>query len=462
MSNSKLPERPSLEYLKKLARERLRDLRRTDPPARLAGALLAVAREHGFPSWRALKAEVDARRQRALLQFFDACAAGDVARLSDLLSSDQGLARASRPDAPHEGWTALHAASRSGHIDVVRLLIDHGADPNAREAGDDTLPLHWAAAQGHLDVVRALVEAGSDVHGVGDEHQLEVIGWATLYRASGEPPADFSADRHAIVALLLERGARHHIFSAMSMGNLQLIEALVEQHPDALDRRLSRFERGLTPLHFAIDRGRYDILSLLIELGADLDATDGRGHTSLTTAMLRGDGEAMRRLQAAGATAPVVPAAPEFRTGMAKLAASVTKGVPMLLVPDVARTLDWYTSIGFKELARYADNGLVNFGMVSFGGAELMLNMHGAPGDRDVRLWFYTDQIESLYQLLKSRQLERAQAALAATAAADGEAIAFEQELEHMFYGARQFCIRDPNGYELYFIQSDHVSSGRT
>jgi hypothetical protein len=32
-------------------------------------------------------------------------------------------------------------------------------------------------------------------------------------------------------------------------------------------------------------------------------------------------------------------------------------------------------------------------------------------------------------------------------------AIRFQQELEDMFYGARQFCILDPDGYELYFIQ---------
>jgi len=45
-----LPDRPSLEYLKKLAKDRLLELRRADAGARLADAQLAVAREHGFPS----------------------------------------------------------------------------------------------------------------------------------------------------------------------------------------------------------------------------------------------------------------------------------------------------------------------------------------------------------------------------------------------------------------------------
>ena len=79
---------------------------------------------------------------------------------------------------------------------------------------------------------------------------------------------------------------------------------------------------------------------------------------------------------------------------------------------------------------------------------------HGRPGTHDVSLWFYTDQIDNLYQLLKSRQLEAAPAALAGKPG-DHAGIEFEQDIEHMFYGARQFCIRDLNGYELYFIRPD-------
>lgn len=59
MSNSKLPERASLGYLRKLAKDRLKQLRQTDSNAKLAAALLQVARERGFPSWRALKTELE-------------------------------------------------------------------------------------------------------------------------------------------------------------------------------------------------------------------------------------------------------------------------------------------------------------------------------------------------------------------------------------------------------------------
>jgi len=444
MSSSKLPARASLEYLRKLAKDRLRDLRRTDPRAKLAAALLAVARDHGFSSWRALKAEVEQRQSLVVDRFFAACAQGDVESLRSLLGSEPGLIRANNPESHFPGWTGLHEAAKHGQTDAVRLLVEHGADPNAREAGDNTYALHWAAAKGNPEIARLLLDAGGDVHGFGDMHELDVIGWATVFHERGGDSE--------VLFLLVERGARHHIFSAMSFADLDLIRTLVEQNPEMLDRRMSRFEQGQTPLHFAMSRKRYDILDLLIELGADLEAEDKNGQSALAVAMLQGDREAMSRLHAAGAKQPILIDPSSFQTSMAKLAGSIKKGVPMICVPDVAAALDWYASIGFKELARYEDDGVVNFGMVSFGKAELMLNMHGKPGPHDMSLWFYTDKVDDLYQLLKSRQMAAAQAALSGQPD-DHEGVEFVEDINDTFYGVREFGIRDLTGYILYFEQ---------
>ena len=75
----------------------------------------------------------------------------------------------------------------------------------------------------------------------------------------------------------------------------------------------------------------------------------------------------------------------------------------------------------------------------------------GERGKHDTSLWFYTNKVDELYQLLKARQLEAAKAAM--EGAQGPGPIEFEQDIEDMFYGARQFCIRDLNGYSLYFIQ---------
>jgi ankyrin repeat protein/catechol 2,3-dioxygenase-like lactoylglutathione lyase family enzyme len=443
---SSLPERASLDYLRKLAKDRLRQLRQADSRAKLATALLTVAREHGFSSWRALKAEVEARRAKSVALFFAACAKGEVEALRGQLAQDPDLVRAGNPDRRHLGWTGLHAAAERGHVDAVRLLLAHGADPNAREAGDNAYALHFAAGYGQLAAVRALLDAGADVHGIGDLHEAEVIGWATALSS----PSDVRWD---VLSLLLERGARHHIFSAIAVGDPDLIQRLVEHNPEVLDRRMSRFEQGQTPLHFAISRDCTDILDLLIGLGADLEAEDGNGRTALAAAMQRNHQAAMRLLHAAGAKQPASVDSSGFRAGMSDMAGSVRKGVPMLSVPDIGATVDWYVSIGFKELGRYEEGGLVNWGMVSFGHAELMLRLGERPRPHEVSLWLYTDRVDDLYRLLRSRQLEAAQAALAGERSGHG-GIEFVEDLYEPFYGGRQFSIRDPNGYTLIFLQT--------
>jgi ankyrin repeat protein len=291
-----LPERASYEYLKKLAKERLALLRTTNPAAKLADAQLSIAREYGFSSWRALKAEMDLRQAPNVTAFMRACATGDVETLRQLLQGDPSLAR----ERLAGGTTALHGAVR--HPDAVRLLLEHGADPNARGVGDNATPLHFAAANGTLDTVRLLLDAGADVHGTGDVHNGDVIGWAA--REGNE----------AVVNLLLERGARHHVFSAMALRDRDLVHKLVEDHPDGLLRRRSRFENTQTPVHaafappdglgFLAGQPDYAMLELLIELGADLEATDDKARTPLAVALLRGDHEATSLLRAAGAKEP--------------------------------------------------------------------------------------------------------------------------------------------------------------
>lgn len=435
MSKSKLPQRASLEYLKKLAKDRLEELRRKDRRAKLASALLAVARDHGFSSWRALKAEVETRQEKNVARFIEACLQGDVDKVRALIAKEPSLVRVFSGHKAHHIRTGLHAAAMAGHLSVVRLLLERGADPNAREAGDNTYPLHWAAAQGNVAIVRALLDAGGDVHGFGDVHEGDVIGWAT-----SENP-----HRAEVVSLLVERGAHHHIFSAINLGDLELIEKVVEENPAELDRRMSRFERGQTPLHVAVNRKRYDILELLIGLGADVEAKDMSAQTALEVAMLKGDQEAIRILRDAGAKPPKRTDSSNFRERVAKLAESTQKCVPGIAVPDIAATLDWYASIGFKELGRYEDDGVVNWGMLAFGKAEFMLGMLGKPGEKSTSLWFYTDKVDELYQLFKARQIEAAQAGQ--------PGFEFVEDIYDPFYGGRQFSIRDLNGYGVIFYK---------
>jgi hypothetical protein len=111
MSSFELPERASLEFLKKRAKERLAELRRENAAAKLTDAQLLIAREYGFPSWRALKAEIDGRAGTTVTEFFRACQRGDIVAIRYLLHRE--------PD-----------------------LVHH------RDKGDNATPLHFAVAHG--------------------------------------------------------------------------------------------------------------------------------------------------------------------------------------------------------------------------------------------------------------------------------------------------------------------------
>lgn len=445
-----LPERASYEYLKKLAKERLALLRTRNPGAKLADAQLSIARAYGFSSWRALKAEMDIRQAPHVAEFMRACVAGDLETLRELLQRDPSLAR----ERLAGGTTGLHLGVR--HPQTVRLLIDHAADPNARDVGDNATPLHFAAGAGILESVRTLLDAGADVHGNGDLHNGGVIGWAA--REGNE----------AVVNLLLERGARHHIFSAMALRDRDLVQKLVEENPDCLLRRRSRFENAQTPVHaafappdglgFLAGQPDYTMLELLIELGADLEATDDKGRTPLAIALLRGDHEATGLLRAAGAKEPPAPREEQRPSAeeMISVAKSVKKVSPMFAVRDMRATVRWYQSIGFTLADEYEDSGDLVFARLTFGNGEFTLGPGGNPGPRDVSLWFFTDRVEPLYKALKQRQIRAAESATNANAG-DFE-VQFEEDLYTPFYGGRQFGIRDINGLSLVFWQPEWLA----
>lgn len=88
-----------------------------------------------------------------------ACAKGNVKLVLGLLKQGHSV---NTGDAL--GWTALHEASNYGHVDIVNVLLDHGADINNRGGPccEGITPLHDAAACGHLDVIDCLLDRGAN------------------------------------------------------------------------------------------------------------------------------------------------------------------------------------------------------------------------------------------------------------------------------------------------------------
>jgi uncharacterized protein len=129
-----------------------------------------------------------------VLDIFEAAAVGRAERVAELLDADPGLVSAWADD----GFTPLHLAAYFGHVDAVRLLLERGADVGAVSRNQLAVqPLNSTAASREptrVEVARLLLDAGADPNG-----ELE----------GGFRPIDAAAQTgdEALVALLRERGA---------------------------------------------------------------------------------------------------------------------------------------------------------------------------------------------------------------------------------------------------------------
>ena len=127
-----------------------------------------------------------------LLDVFEAAALGDVLRLEDILSADPAAAHSFSGD----GWTPLHLAAAFGTPDSVDLLLQHGAQVDAMSKNPQrNQPLHAALALGrNPETVRLLLAHGAD------PNATQVGGFTPLFSAA-------TANRRDLAELLVEHGA---------------------------------------------------------------------------------------------------------------------------------------------------------------------------------------------------------------------------------------------------------------
>lgn len=157
MTEGTLPPRPDPDWYRKAAKKKLAELRLREPAAKLAAAQLALAREHGFPSWRALIAEIEARRdQDAIAALFEAVRRDDYDALRRLLAEKPRLANARRAS----GETPLHVAAEINNPETIEILLSHGADPRARYGASAHTALSWAVTTMAREAAEALVRSG--------------------------------------------------------------------------------------------------------------------------------------------------------------------------------------------------------------------------------------------------------------------------------------------------------------
>lgn len=185
----------------------------------------------------------------------------------------------------------LYFAAQHNSLDCAKVLIEHGdAAISASSKMDGATALHKAAVEGHEEMVRLLLTAGADVD-VLDIEGLRPLNWA------------IQACRFSVVQLLLNNGAStaartHKGFTALqravTSGSPQIVKLIAERGGRAAVDADAPF--GIRALHQAAYDDKVEILQLLVEAGADVNARTHKAWTPLHCAARYGYSKACRIL----------------------------------------------------------------------------------------------------------------------------------------------------------------------
>ena len=154
--------------------------------------------------------------------------------------------------------TPLHwvVENKRGSLEVLRLLLEAGAQTQKLKKDDDWAAIHITAFLGHLEMLQVLLEFAADIH------QVSESGETAMHLAAHEGHAE-------VVRCLLEAGAQKDCVTAT----------------------------GATSLHLASESGHHHVVDLLLRFGADRDKATEGGATALYLATQHGHMEVVEMLQ---------------------------------------------------------------------------------------------------------------------------------------------------------------------
>lgn len=202
-----------------------------------------------------------------------ACETGDLQKVEKLLKKTLFRTPAD-VNFKMYGKAPLYRASTNGYIEIVKLLIDKGADINIKN-DDDRTPLYQASIWDYKEIAEILIDKGADINVKDKNGETPLFG------------ATFSC-KDETAKILIIKGADVHckgrsdktpLHNACRYHHKEIVEMLIAKGADANVQDIY----GDSPLHEA--HSNKDIIELIINKGADVNVRNKRGETPLFQAI---------------------------------------------------------------------------------------------------------------------------------------------------------------------------------
>ena len=209
-----------------------------------------------------------------------------------------------------KGETALHKVSESGSLGIARMLLINGAQVRT-EDGNGKNALHRVIEYKYQPLIQLFLEKGfnivvpDDYYVDAEGKKLMLSGETNITKRSILHEAAFNADEAAI-RILLQHGAdimskdvdsgATALHCSIYKGNEPLIRILLDNDAD----KEARDKNGQTALHWAARKGRKTAVRLLLDHGSNHDVKDIVGKTALHWATWNGEEEIVRMLLQVG------------------------------------------------------------------------------------------------------------------------------------------------------------------
>lgn len=202
------------------------------------------------------------------------------------------MLRGRKTSPPSQGPTVLMMAAQSHRSDILRLLLEHGANVHLKaEPGDERSALAFAAQEGDYTNVKALVDRGADIHAADAQghtplyHALygDTTGW--VWQSPETGPGETRCSQ-----FLLQHGAQANVHADDGQTPLQYATLwslrpalhLLLEHGVDVD---AQDENGRTALMIAVDNQEPGAVEILIQAGAKIDLRNKIGETALRIAV---------------------------------------------------------------------------------------------------------------------------------------------------------------------------------